>query len=847
MKIRTFCVLTVFTLSMFFGMSLTFGQGTAFTYQGRLNQNGAPFTGSAEFQASLWSVPSGGSALANNLGGSVVVGVTNGLFVLPLDFGANFSGGDRWLELDVRTALGSFTQLSPRQQVTPAPYAIYAGNVNATGISGSIADAQLSANIARLNGSNLVFTGQVQFNNTNSAFHGTFAGNGAGITNVSLTALNSFGSINWDQFIPTTPIPAGSEPAWVITPDVNGDGRADIVSANAGGNTLSVLTNNGNGGFVLSSSPTVGNGPDFVFSADVNGDGKPDLVAANFGGIAGNGNTLTVLTNDGSGGFVISSSPPVGAGPVAVAAGDFNGDGRMDLASANYTAGTITILVQAEGGGFSPVPSPLNANGHPVALVATNFTGLTGDTHVGLLCAATSTSGVLDLFQGDGGGFFSLVGERFLNNNPYAAAGADLNGDGVLEMITADPVARNLVVYNFNGNIATTLPVPGGPHTVTVADVNDDHRLDLITANVDNTVSILTNDGSGGFAISASPVASDDLESIAAADLNGDGKIDLIGANYDEGNLLVLLNAPHFHGAFTGDGSGLLGLDAGNLSTGVLADARLSANVALLNADQTFAGQNTFNNPGNNFTGNGAGLTSLSAGNINSGTLANARLSANVTLLNSNQVFSGVNTFSNANGLQLATNTSLMFGTQTRQMLNLWGTQYGIGVQSYTLYFRTDNSFPGGGFAWYQGGTSSDLMQNPGAGGKTLMTLDGTGSLRVTNNIYAAGVMLTSDRNAKENFAPIDPGLVLRKVAALPITRWNFKQDSGVLHIGPMAQDFSAAFGVGEDDKHIAVVDEGGVALAAIQGLNQKLEQKDTEIAELKRRLEKLEKIIDLK
>ena len=131
-------------------------QGTAFTYQGRLNQNGAPYTGTAEFLASLWEGPSGGSALASNLTGSVVVGVSNGLFTLPLDFGANFTGADRWLELDVRTGLGAFTQLSPRQQLTPTPYAVYAGNVSASGISGSISDSQLSTNIARLNGSNLV-------------------------------------------------------------------------------------------------------------------------------------------------------------------------------------------------------------------------------------------------------------------------------------------------------------------------------------------------------------------------------------------------------------------------------------------------------------------------------------------------------------------------------------------------------------------------------------------------------------------------------------------------------------------------------------------------------------------
>jgi len=116
--------------------------------------------------------------------------------------------------------------------------------------------------------------------------------------------------------------------------------------------------------------------------------------------------------------------------------------------------------------------------------------------------------------------------------------------------------------------------------------------------------------------------------------------------------------------------------------------------------------------------------------------------------------------------------------------------------------------------------------------------------------VYANSVALTSDRNAKENFSSINPQEVLARVAALPVTKWNYKRDAeGVRHIGPMAQDFQAAFGLdGTDDKHIAVVDESGVALAAIQGLNQKLEQqnqaKDAEIAALQRRLDKLEQLL---
>jgi len=111
-------------------------------------------------------------------------------------------------------------------------------------------------------------------------------------------------------------------------------------------------------------------------------------------------------------------------------------------------------------------------------------------------------------------------------------------------------------------------------------------------------------------------------------------------------------------------------------------------------------------------------------------------------------------------------------------------------------------------------------------------------------NVYGLTFVPDSDRNLKENFKPVDPQAMLARVAALPLTEWNYKAETGARHIGPMAQDFYAAFGTGPDDKHIATVDADGVALAAIQGLNQKLAQKETEITKLKQRLDALEKII---
>lgn len=114
--------------------------------------------------------------------------------------------------------------------------------------------------------------------------------------------------------------------------------------------------------------------------------------------------------------------------------------------------------------------------------------------------------------------------------------------------------------------------------------------------------------------------------------------------------------------------------------------------------------------------------------------------------------------------------------------------------------------------------------------------------LDVRGSVRATAFNTTSDRNAKENFAPVDPQEVLEKVAALPISQWSFKDLTGTRHLGPMAQDFRAAFGLGSDDKHIATVDADGVALAAIQGLNQKVEERDRRVRELEQRLEKLER-----
>ena len=147
-----------------------FGQSTEFTYQGRLNTNNAPYSGAAEFQFTLWNANSGGNIVATNSPVTVPATVTDGLFSVVLDFGSNpFNGQSRFLQIEVRTVIGPFTTLSPRQALTATPYALSALNVGTNGLAaGDYANA-------------------VNFNNVSNSF----SGSGAGLTGLNASQLGS--------------------------------------------------------------------------------------------------------------------------------------------------------------------------------------------------------------------------------------------------------------------------------------------------------------------------------------------------------------------------------------------------------------------------------------------------------------------------------------------------------------------------------------------------------------------------------------------------------------------------------------------------------------------------------
>jgi hypothetical protein len=162
-----------------FPVSTALAQGTAFTYQGQLNEGANPATGIYDLRFAIYDSPGGGTQQGNPVTNSAT-SLSNGLFTVILDFGNQFTGPGRWLEIGVRTNGGdAFTALIPRQPLTPTPYAIFAENVGSGGIAVG------------------VYSNAVTFSNAANIFSGRFSGNGLLLTNVNAVSLGGLSSSNF--------------------------------------------------------------------------------------------------------------------------------------------------------------------------------------------------------------------------------------------------------------------------------------------------------------------------------------------------------------------------------------------------------------------------------------------------------------------------------------------------------------------------------------------------------------------------------------------------------------------------------------------------------------------------
>src|SRR6266705_2655777 len=285
----------------------------------------------------------------------------------------------------------------------------------------------------------------------------------------------------------------------------------------------------------------------YIVEGDFNGDGKLDLAVTDY-----SNNNVSVLLGNGDGTFQAPRTFPVGVHPAQVAVGDFNGDGKPDLVVSNVDSNTISVLLGNGDGTFQAAQSlPVGLNPWYFALGDFNSDGIldlaVADYGCSQECHPSPSNTVLVLL-GNGDGTFRPAPNLTVGNGPAGVAVADLNGDGKPDLVVANFDDNTLSVLLGNGDgtfrAAQTFGGVGPkPQTVAVGDFNGDGKPDLVAPNYgSNSISVLLGNGDGTFQAAQNYLVDSAPVFVAVGDLNGDGKPDLAVADLHTFNISVLIN-----------------------------------------------------------------------------------------------------------------------------------------------------------------------------------------------------------------------------------------------------------------------------------------------------------------
>lgn len=366
-------------------------------------------------------------------------------------------------------------------------------------------------------------------------------------------------------------VATGQYPEGIVAADFNGDGKIDLAVANGGDGTVSILLGNGDGTFAPRVDYPAGFAgvlvPMAVIAGDFNNDGKLDLAVGS-----------SVLLGNGNGTFQPAISGPLDGSLAA----DFNGDGKLDLAALTTDSAGVSTIEVALGNGDGTFQAPISS-ATAVQVGATGLLSMSAgdfngdgklDVAVGGQFIDGEHSGNLFVQLGNGDGTFQApsaldTSSTFFFNPTWTGFG-DFTGDGMLDLavtscFTRDTLAASYPIFLGQGNGAFTAGVGGTapnnnqacPASGTIGDLNGDGKLDLVAVNPppfyvlsadDNTVSVLLGNGDGSlqspveFVTGSSPVA------VVAADFNGDGRQDLAVVNSGDNTVSILLQqAPTLH------------------------------------------------------------------------------------------------------------------------------------------------------------------------------------------------------------------------------------------------------------------------------------------------------------
>jgi len=365
------------------------------------------------------------------------------------------------------------------------------------------------------------------------------------------------------QFESQRSLATGLEPYCVTTADFNGDGRVDFATANQTDNSLSVIISKGEADYsrhvdlrIVANPPNESSSsePRSVVAADLDGDGDVDLASANGGRVSSStlDGSVSLLLNSGRGAFVYKPYLLVGAKPQFITALDIERDGDLDLITANQLAGTVSILRNRGPASFG---ASVDYNAEYGSLfIAVDDLG--GDGIADLL-VANADAGSVSVLIGKSDGTFEETRSFGAGEYPTSVAVAELNGTGLKDLVVTNVFSDELSIFTGLGDVSfrrSVLSAPEGrPICARAADLDGDGVSEIAVSHAsfgNSSVWVLTNQGNGVLKPSLNAKTEIDPIFLNLSDLNSDGRPDLVTANVNSSSVSILLNGSS---AFSGD------------------------------------------------------------------------------------------------------------------------------------------------------------------------------------------------------------------------------------------------------------------------------------------------------